>query len=481
MTISSGMPDNWPKHKRAKHPDRSPAGQAGNVPLPGVTYLSDLLKVIDGRRQTGHTDEDLPPPFTVPKSYSHVPHEYLAPDGFPRPKFWLHSACEHAILGVGNISGKGGVKQQAMDFYREQGVEGVPAAKPIVRKASGKETTTYDKQVTRYDDPILPFENHQRTMDIIFNTYTIITHGRGQYVDRHSNKLVFTFAFEDLEAMDPRARQDHQNDVDTIMMSMKLFKRLPTPNAQFSLERIRALSTLYQPSDFLTKCGNPIAPLSPYQSRESSPLTPLPASSPESSPLTSLPPSDAEDDGMVSTVEVKSGVTTNGALIHGRMHCFGQTFLDRLPGFGARIGSRFSDFCDVGFLIARQQLNDLRAPSMTSISKFQPLGPHDFAANFAFTLGNFYNKPHTDNDKGKVYCLWYPLDSISGKIITESEGFVIIGGWFIFPEYRVAINFGGKSAVQIAWSVEKDRAVRMSGTLAWAAPLRLLTQWRARR
>lgn len=34
-------------------------GDASNHPLPGVTFLSDLLKVIDVKRQTGYTDEDV--------------------------------------------------------------------------------------------------------------------------------------------------------------------------------------------------------------------------------------------------------------------------------------------------------------------------------------------------------------------------------------------------------------------------------------
>ncbi|EGG11426.1 uncharacterized protein MELLADRAFT_90932 [Melampsora larici-populina 98AG31] len=182
----------------------------------------------------------------------------------------------------------------------------------------------------------------------------------------------------------------------------------------------------------------------------------------------------------------KRSVTTNGALVHGQMHCFGQTvgysrdilispytptkgsseslykeFLDRLPAFGARIGRRFKSFCDEGFLVARQQLNLLQAPSMASTSKYQPSGPLDFVTNFAFTLGNFYNKPHTDNEKGKVYCLWYPIDSLSGQIVTQSEGFELEGGWFIFPEFRVAINFGGKGAVQIAWNREKVHYTRL--------------------
>ncbi|EGF97517.1 uncharacterized protein MELLADRAFT_85105 [Melampsora larici-populina 98AG31] len=310
--------------------------------------------------------------------------------------------------------------------------------------------------------------------------------------------------------MTTEQRNDHEKDVTTILMATKLFKKLPTPcrpksltvppppfalastvpagRDDFTMDLSRSLMdpTLprcllpHEPAD-----SEPTSPMSsPLSSLGSSPLSSVPPSDSEvgdlgelmdldSSPLSSLPPSDSEDMDMIdmnmearhmipladsAKVEAKKRKpTTNGALIAGKMYCFGQTvgyssdilispyipvkgsskrlykrFLHNLPGFGARIGSRFRNFCD--------QL------------KFQPSGPLDFAANFAFTLCGFYNKPHTDNDKGKVYCLWYPIDSESGKIVTKIEGYYYEGGWFIFPEYGLAFNLGSKYAVQIAWN-----------------------------
>ncbi|EGG02523.1 uncharacterized protein MELLADRAFT_91360 [Melampsora larici-populina 98AG31] len=553
--------------------------------LPGVTFLSDLLKVIDSKRQTGYTDAD---PFAMPKSYAHVPQEYIAADGFPKSDCWLASACKFAVLSKDNSNeGKGAVVRRALDWYREQKLEGVPSNPPLhlvktrrkpgtrhakrARKnldskatdqsphSANRTNKTYDGQRYRLNEPVLPYEDYDRTMEIIFNTYKIITHGKGQFVDRDTNELIFTYSFEDLESLTPEELEEHQNDVDTILMSTKLFKRLPTPKRLVPPTYISISHMLNnwlvsdsQPQQLSkTKCPDLTPP--------SSPLTSLPPSDAESddevdhistspivvtgpsslhhdrssSPLSSLPPLDEEvmsksglnqrkvlnfPKGHIPMVTTnnqsnatpsltskkrkrsvttngaltnnqsnatpsltskkhKRSVTTNGTLIHGRMHCFGQTvgysrdilispyaptkglseslykeFLDRLPDFGAQVGGRFKSFCDEGFLVARRQLNQLNAPAMASTSKYQPNGPHDFGANFAFTLGNFYNKPHTDNDKGKVYCLWYPIDSISGQIVTQNEGFKLEGGWFIFPKYRVAINFGGKSAVQISWN-----------------------------
>ncbi|EGG08246.1 uncharacterized protein MELLADRAFT_85070 [Melampsora larici-populina 98AG31] len=552
--------------------------------LPGVTYLSDLASVIDSKRQTGYTDDD---PFASPKSYAHVPHEYLAPDGFPRTDCWLNPSCRFAVLtNTDQNAGKGAVVRRALDEYRKQGVEGVPANPPLqtakirrrqgprhakpgrkimAAKATDQSATsanrlnkTYDCHRYRLNDPLLPYEDYDRTMDIIFNCYKIVTHGKGQFVDRDSHELLFTYSFEDLEAMTPEKRQEHQDDVSTVLMSTKLFKRLPTPkplappifsSSPLLINPIPANRTNLRLPDDTNLPSSPLSSLPPSDAdmdRDNTSLQMPDDPDPPSSPLTSLPPSDAEvneDDlnhaqnsflnnvttiprkrkrsdrhnGVISkklpveekfryaglnrtkrkrtitkptiTKKVtfgkiaptlkkqKRNITTNGALIHGRMYCFGQTvgysrnillgpyrpnkassrslyrtFLDKLAGFGARLGGRFKDFCDVGFQVARQQLNTLRAPPMTATSKFQPSGPHDFASNFAFTLGNFYNKPHTDNDKGKVYCIWYPIDSLSGKIVTECEGFELEGGWFIFPEYRVAFKFGGKFAVQIAWN-----------------------------
>ncbi|EGG12043.1 uncharacterized protein MELLADRAFT_89239 [Melampsora larici-populina 98AG31] len=216
-------------------------------------------------------------------------------------------------------------------------------------------------------------------------------------------------------------------------------------------------------------------------------------------PLSSLPPSDSEGEepegdprllarsknsdaaqecSIAPSNFPKTGrPTTNGALLKGKMFCIGnragydadvlfapyhpiqgvskelyRLFLSKLPNFGKSIGTRYSTFADYAFLEAHNQLVDLGIPPLASNSKDTPPTIFDFAGNFAFTFNNFYNKPHTDNDKGKVYCVWYPIDSVSGKIVTMCEGFVLEGGWFLFPAYRIAFNFGAKYAAQIAWS-----------------------------
>lgn len=57
---------------------------------------------------------------------------------------------------------------------------------------------TFDRSCDRLNDPILPFENYDRTIEIISKLYTIVDHGKGQFVDRKTNKLIFTYYFEDL-------------------------------------------------------------------------------------------------------------------------------------------------------------------------------------------------------------------------------------------------------------------------------------------
>lgn len=75
---------------------------------------------------------------------------------------------------------------------------------------------TYNRKFTRFNDPILPYEDYKQTMEVVSNLYTIVTHGRGQFVDRDTKKLICTFAYEDLESMTTDQRNEHQKDVTTI-------------------------------------------------------------------------------------------------------------------------------------------------------------------------------------------------------------------------------------------------------------------------
>ncbi|EGF97830.1 uncharacterized protein MELLADRAFT_84218 [Melampsora larici-populina 98AG31] len=418
--MSSDLDPGWEKRRREKFP--VVLNESDLTSLPGVTYLSDLLIPIDVKRQTGFSDNDLPPPFKIAKSYAHVPHELLAPDGYPSTGNWLLPACQFAVLGPDKISGKGRLVQRALDYYCQQGYENVPEPLPRSVKTHAKETRnsvkaalfaaakqadqsadsvkrTFDRKLTRFNDPILPFENLERTMEIISNLYTIVTHGSGQFVDRQSKKLICTFSYEDLECVTTEQRDAHQKDVTTILMATKLFRRLPLPPKVTTSEApapnshgqvILKIPILRPPinQESLNNVSRPLMDetpprclipgekesLSPQTPLGSSPLSSLsssdsedtemdevmnnslsnmtpaedinssPLSSLDSSPLSSLPPSDSEDTDMEdlvldlpedrtihlnepSTVKTKKGRTTNGALIAGRMYCFGQTFL----------------------------------------------------------------------------------------------------------------------------------------------------------
>ncbi|EGG01065.1 uncharacterized protein MELLADRAFT_92814 [Melampsora larici-populina 98AG31] len=682
----------WAERKREKYKDEviQPVGNA----IPGVRYLSDLLKPIDSKRQMGYNEDDLPPSFRVPKSFAEVPQELLGKDGFPLGGNWLHP--EYQQFGSGQMAKeyKARIAKEAaankeleelhlldvekrlmrevgtkadmkapelVDTLRklEQNKEGevkckldedvfvglmdhdhdvkrAPASLPSlydlevgreptifpipgkVRRArkprhvtratkatqerrtdisaaceSKKEDKTFKREFRRFDDPVLPINDYERTMDIVKNLYFIYDHGHGQFIDRSSKKLICTFQYDDLEKMKPEIRNVHQRDVDTIMMATDLFLRMPTPKSSTSATNQGNLSRVsISKSPCVPPHDQPLPPETPSSLHEVEPTDDSHTQQPrltasscksasnlrpstvhqvpttlddllsayrtysnggEDSPLTSLPPSDAEDDSPLTSyptldveepdattrpkVRITNGlptklldhklqsilehrqtsivgldtplrhletlkagelkpskskskkathslqekrkvqVTTNGALIHGKMFCLGQragfkrdilyspyipcekasrslyeVFLNELPIFGKDFGSRYEAFADNAFFTSRSQLKALKAPPMTAVSKHQEPGPYDFAGNFAFTFHNFFNMPHTDNDKGKVYCVWYPMDSASRKIVTMAEGFILVGGFFLFPEYRIAFNFGAKYVVQISWS-----------------------------
>ncbi|KAH9822478.1 hypothetical protein DFH28DRAFT_1181149 [Melampsora americana] len=625
----------WTKRKRSTYNDQSEDLNAN--PMPGVVWLSDLLKVVDAKRQTGFNDDDLPAPLKAAKSFIDVPHDVLGKDGYPSSMNWLDLACQKYIRkkakprGTGSrtkdetkaqpsgsslyciniaspvrVSSAGSTERGSQDDLTQTSIQRVPMSLPSLydveqglemdsitvpipgkKRRAGKtrhpakaakalagrraEVSSacqqakpgrpFYREYPRFNDPVLPIHDYDRTMEIVSKLYHVIDHGHGQLVDMETKKLICTYAFEDLETMDEQKRNEHQSNVQTVMMATDLFRKMPInqrSNLLFETNRATQIAPIRSPvcntrakarnqvlefppqpqllsdsrsSNYPKKtcCTTTPSPdqgpseLIPAQGADidtnSSPLTSLApseinkdddtdiltqrdlscealkkelnllmnhptrlqSSTRESSPLTSLAPSVAPDSSpqkeFFSNDQAKTQITTNGALINGKMFCFGaragydpeilfspyiprhgaslslyKLFLSQLPIFGSHLGAFFEAFADEAFLTARRLLNILNAPSMVSTDKNDPLGRFDFAGNFAFTFHNFFNKPHTDNDKGNVYCVWYPMESASRRIVTTSEGFRLEGGFFLFPEYRLAFNFGGKYVVQITWS-----------------------------
>ncbi|EGF97884.1 uncharacterized protein MELLADRAFT_84177 [Melampsora larici-populina 98AG31] len=499
--MSTDMDTGWATRRRDKFPI---SGETNDTSLPGVTFISDLLKGIDVKRQTSFTDEDLPQPFRTPKSYAHVPHEYLAPDGFPKSEQWLNPACRFAILGKTEGTGRGRLVQRALNFYREQGYEGVPdpilqtertsvKGKPRHAERARKRTDkrekdqsanslnrqdkTFDRSFARFDDPILPFENYDRSMEIVFNCYTIVTHGRGQFY------------------------------VDTILMATKLFNRLPLPKKS-------------PPSVFTSEGPNEGShPITSSLTEKNCPGTSALHQSGDSSPLSSLPGSDTEDmDISKSFNRSRPDISTQlawacDALSKDEPTDYGisrpssplsslaESFLAQMqicvpssplssPPNSVSAYMEVSDDeiarpDDLRFMLSypspvSSPLSSLLSSPLSSLPASDTDDLDDMevmeepkqeatkitvqkrngkpTTNGALINGKMYcfgQTPHTDNDKGKVHCLWYPIDSESGKIVTDVEGFALEGGWLIFPEFRFAFNFGAKSAVQISWDSKR--------------------------
>lgn len=113
------------------------------------------------------------------------------------------------------------------------------------------------------------------------------------------------------------------------------------------------------------------------------------------------------------------------------------------------MGTCFENFADHAFHSAHQQRNALGTPSFSSTTRSAPQDKKSFAGNFVFTFNNFWNRPHVDQDKGDVFCVWYPIQMFSGNIVTGTEGFELEGGWFVIPEYRLPFNFGDQGVFQM--------------------------------
>ncbi|EGG06087.1 uncharacterized protein MELLADRAFT_87496 [Melampsora larici-populina 98AG31] len=473
---------NWLHRKRPRYSSviEEPSGYVQPDGIPGVKWLSDLLEGINRDCQKGHSTEDhkwitfqLPMPFIALKSFIHFPHTYLAKDGYAKTEYWLHEACRYSVPAMGRKQAEGddntnraegdhnancaGLEYVATPKSRRQGI-----VRHVIRSDTANKERQSDqspanakklggglnKENLRFNDPVLPVEDYERTMEIISNLYTVYKYGHGQFIDMLTKKLICTFQFDDLEEMKKETFDEHQKDVDFIMMASQLFQRLPTtpkPKAQPQPLTTNTEATLCQATKTSIKTTTSTDERSLIDRQISinkntglEDISSMDNNALDSSPLTPLTSSDLQDESLHHSLPEakKTRPTTNGALIQGNMYCFGQR-AGQLPNFGLNVGSRFETFADAAFLQSQSLLRELDAPPMSATSKDNPPAPTNFCGNFVFTFGNFHNKPHTDNDK-----------------VTESGAFELEGGWFLFPKWQIALKTGRKYALQIAWSVK---------------------------
>ncbi|KAG8725603.1 hypothetical protein FRC12_024900 [Ceratobasidium sp. 428] len=85
-------------------------------------------------------------------------------------------------------------------------------------------------------------------------------------------------------------------------------------------------------------------------------------------------------------------------------------------------------------------------------------GVRCIGANLTITWGDFQNVFHTDGDVGPAFGTWF-LSRDNGELVMEPEEIqgAVEGGCLVFPEYKIAIDFGAcAGVVDVLWHGSED-------------------------
>ncbi|KNZ47396.1 hypothetical protein VP01_6428g1, partial [Puccinia sorghi] len=87
--------------------------------------------------------------------------------------------------------------------------------------------------------------------------------------------------------------------------------------------------------------------------------------------------------------------------------------------------------------------NSLKSPGLESNFKENPDG---FTCHLSFTISNFANKPHKEDDFSPfIFFMWIPIKQTTGNLVEEN--FEVKGGEFVFPDDSCGIKFSGFNGI----------------------------------
>ncbi|KNZ47933.1 hypothetical protein VP01_6032g1 [Puccinia sorghi] len=92
--------------------------------------------------------------------------------------------------------------------------------------------------------------------------------------------------------------------------------------------------------------------------------------------------------------------------------------------------------------------HNLKAPGLEPNFKEDPDG---FTCHLSFTISNFSNKPHKDDDASSItFFMWIPIKQTTCQFV--GENFEVKGGEFVFPYDSCGINVSGfNGIVECSW------------------------------
>jgi hypothetical protein len=131
------------------------------------------------------------------------------------------------------------------------------------------------------------------------------------------------------------------------------------------------------------------------------------------------------------------------------------------------LGRFFKRLANVAFADNQELMKKYGIPSIGHLSFGKPINDDDCAPNLTFTTNRFFNSPHRDPDDLSEFAfgMFIPVnrtDFASGGITNPSA---LSGGQFVFPDYRVGIDFSKHNGfVKLVWRSKEVRHCTLFST-----------------
>ena len=118
----------------------------------------------------------------------------------------------------------------------------------------------------------------------------------------------------------------------------------------------------------------------------------------------------------------------------------------QLPQIDSFLSKCFQSLSQPVFQEVRSQHIKEKAPSFSDVFFDPQEDPGSFTSHLSYTMGNFSNESHLDNDASPyTFVMWIPINEKSGELIENS--FDVKNGEFVFPKDGFGIDFQGHDGV----------------------------------
>ncbi|EFP89691.1 uncharacterized protein PGTG_15654 [Puccinia graminis f. sp. tritici CRL 75-36-700-3] len=131
------------------------------------------------------------------------------------------------------------------------------------------------------------------------------------------------------------------------------------------------------------------------------------------------------------------------------------------------LGRIFKRLANVAFDSNQELMKEYGIPSIGHLSFGRPINDDDCAPNLTFTSNRFFNSPHCDKDDLSEFAfgMFIPVNRTNWSIGGLMSPSRLSGGQFVFPNYRVGIDFSKHDGfVKLVWRSKEVRHCTLYST-----------------